>query len=103
MEKAGDIQLLRGSHTAISNSNKTLLPGQPLFDKTTNQLIIGHGEVDQDTGKCSTLIKNYQVVTTDHVVKYDATNSPIFELVHDTASDVGGTTNIVKIKSNKLK
>lgn len=99
MEKAGDIQLLRGDHSKISTSEKYLLPGQPLFDKDTNQLIIGHGEVDEETGKCVTPINEYDVITTDHVVKYDSTKSPIFELMHDTSVELDGTTtNTVKIK-----
>ena len=38
------IQILRGTSSQISSSNETLLDGQLLYNKTTNQLFIGNGD-----------------------------------------------------------
>lgn len=84
------IQILRGSHSSISNSTDYLLCGQLLYDKTTNQLMCGDGK--------STQIKDTSVITTDHVVEYDSSGTNLWEL-----KNTGNNSNVVvslKTKDN---
>lgn len=85
------IQILRGSHSSISRSTDSLLYGQLLYDKTTNQLMCGNGE--------STQIRNTSVITTDHVVEYNSSGTtPLWEL-----KNTGNDSNVVvslKTKDN---
>lgn len=54
------IQILRGSRAKVVDNLSNLIPGQPLFDKTDNYLLIG-----QDNGS-----KNKQPITTNRIKGY---------------------------------